>query len=48
MLGAHVRLGCPAGYDASPDELARIDALGPGTVEQFGDPAAAMSASFTW
>ncbi len=45
MLGAHVRLGCPAGYDASPDELARIDALGPGTVEQFGDPAAAVEGS---
>ncbi len=43
MLGAHVRLGCPAGYDAADDELARIDALGPGTVEQFGDPTAAVT-----
>ncbi len=42
MLGAHVRLGCPAGYDASDDELARIDALGPGSVEQFADPSTAV------
>ncbi|MEZ5248518.1 MAG: ornithine carbamoyltransferase [Ilumatobacteraceae bacterium] len=42
MLGAHVRLGCPAGYDAGDDELARIDALGPGTVEQVADPSAAV------
>ena len=42
MLGVHVRLGCPAGYDASSDELARIDALGPGTIEQFADPSAAV------
>ena len=43
MLGAHVRLGCPAGYDASDAELARIDALGPGSIEQHGDPAAAVA-----
>ena len=42
MLGLHVRLGCPPGYDASSDELARIDALGPGTIEQFADPSAAV------
>ena len=43
MFGMHVRLGCPAGYDASDDELARISALGPGTIEQFADPATAVA-----
>ena len=42
LLGAHVRLGCPVGYCASDDELARIDALGAGSVEQFHDPALAV------
>ena len=42
MLGMHVRLGCPAGYDASDDELARIAELGTGTIEQFADPATAV------
>jgi ornithine carbamoyltransferase len=42
MLGADVRLACPEGYCASDGELARIDALGPGTVEQTGDPFAAV------
>lgn len=42
MEGMHVRLGCPTGYDASPDELARLAALGPGTVRQFTDPALAV------
>ena len=43
MLGMHVRLGCPVGYDASPEELARIDALGTGSIEQTADPIAAVS-----
>jgi len=43
MLGAHVRFGCPDGYDASHDELARLDALGSGTVEQSADPIVAVS-----
>ena len=43
MLGAHVRLGCPAGYDAAPDELARIDSLGAGTVVQTPDPLDAVA-----
>ena len=43
MLGAHVRLGCPAGYCASDDELSRIDALGSGTVEQWTDPVRAVT-----
>lgn len=42
MLGAHVRVGCPTGYCASDDDLARIDALGPGSIEQFADPGAAV------
>jgi ornithine carbamoyltransferase len=42
MLGAHVRVGCPAGYRADDGELARIDALGPGSIEQFADPSAAV------
>ena len=42
MLGMHVRLGCPEGYDASAGELARIAALGPGTIDQFADPATAV------
>jgi ornithine carbamoyltransferase len=42
MLGAHVRLGCPQGYDASLDELAQIDGLGPGSVRAFADPVEAV------
>jgi ornithine carbamoyltransferase len=43
MLGAHVRLGCPPGYCAPDGELARVDALGPGTIVQTGDPADAVA-----
>jgi len=42
MLGMQVRLGCPDGFDASADELARLDGLGSGTVQQTTDPAAAL------
>jgi ornithine carbamoyltransferase len=42
-LGVHVRLGCPAGYDAQPDELERLDRLGEGTVEQVIDPIDAVT-----
>jgi ornithine carbamoyltransferase len=42
MLGAHVRLGCPDGYCATVEELARIDALGTGTIEQTADPLDAV------
>ena len=37
MLGAHVRLGCPSGFEASPAELERIGLLGggAGSVIQF-------------
>jgi ornithine carbamoyltransferase len=34
LLGMHVRLGCPAGYDAPPEELERILLLGAASVEQ--------------
>jgi ornithine carbamoyltransferase len=43
MLGAHIRLGCPVGYDASDVELARLDGLGQGTVEQTTDPLHAVA-----
>lgn len=42
MLGMHMRLGCPDGYDVSDDELARIAALGPGSIEQFRDSTTAV------
>jgi len=42
MLGMHVRLGCPPGYDVSDDELARLDALGTGTIVQSSDPLVAV------
>jgi len=38
LEGAHVRLGCPSGYGASDDELARIRSLGAATVEQSTSP----------
>ena len=38
LEGAHVRLGCPKGYGASDDELARITALGAASVEQSTSP----------
>jgi len=43
LLGAHVALGCPIGYDASDDELVRLNALGTGTVTQLHDAAAAIA-----
>jgi len=42
LLGMHVRLGCPAGYDAADAELARLDAIGSGSIEQSSDPAVAV------
>ena len=38
MLGAHYRLACPVGYDASTVELQRISTLGPGSIEQSSRP----------
>ena len=34
LEGAHLRLGCPSGYGASDDELARVTALGAPSVQQ--------------
>ncbi len=42
MLGMHVRLGCPAGFDADPAELERIQLLGAASVEQTGRPGVAV------
>jgi ornithine carbamoyltransferase len=42
MLGLHVRLGCPAGFDADAAELERIQALGAASVEQHADPLVAV------
>ncbi len=42
MLGAHVRLGCPAGFDVPQTELTRISGLGAGTITQFVDPSVAV------
>lgn len=41
MLGMHVRLACPAGYDASSDELQDLLATGAASVEQYRDPVLA-------
>jgi ornithine carbamoyltransferase len=42
LLGMHVRLGCPAGYDAPPEELERILLLGATSVEQSARAADAV------
>ena len=42
MLGLHVRLGCPSGYDAPGPELERLLALGAASVEQHADPLVAL------
>ena len=41
-LGMHVRLGCPVGYDADDAELARLDSLGSGSIEQSADPVVSV------
>jgi ornithine carbamoyltransferase len=41
-LGAHVRLGCPPGYDAADAELERLGRLGAASVEQRPQPAEAV------
>jgi len=43
MLGAHYRLACPTGYNASDSELSRLSSLGTGSVEQTNDPVVAVS-----
>jgi ornithine carbamoyltransferase len=42
LCGMHVRLGCPAGFDASDDELAHLLQLGAASVEQYRDVALAV------
>ena len=37
ILGVHIRLGCPAGYDAATSELERLIELGAPSVEQYRD-----------
>jgi ornithine carbamoyltransferase len=41
-LGAHLRLGCPPGYDAGGAELERLTGLGAASVEQRSQPAEAV------
>lgn len=35
LLGMHVRLGCPPGYDAAIDELEQLIELGAASIEQY-------------
>jgi ornithine carbamoyltransferase len=42
LLGMHVRLGCPAGFDADDAELERLLLLGAASVEQLPQPTAAV------
>lgn len=42
LLGGSMSLGCPPGFDADADELARLAALG-GTIVQSDDPEAAIA-----
>jgi ornithine carbamoyltransferase len=42
MLGMHVRLGCPPGFDADDAELERLLLLGASSVEQTPRPAEAV------
>jgi ornithine carbamoyltransferase len=43
MLGMHVRLGCPPGYDAPGEELERIELLGAASVSQHARPVDAVA-----
>jgi ornithine carbamoyltransferase len=43
MLGMHVRLACPVGFDADAAELERILLLGAASVEQSTRPAEAVA-----
>lgn len=43
LAGANVAMGCPAGYDATDDELGRLNALGDGHVTQVPDAASAVA-----
>ena len=39
LMGMHVRLACPEGFDASDDEMAALAGLGAASVEQYRDVA---------
>lgn len=43
VLGMHVRLACPHGFDADDAELERLRLLGAGSVEQSGRPVDAVA-----
>ena len=43
LLGMHIRLGCPEGYDAQDNELLGLTELGAASVEQYRDIAIAVS-----
>ncbi len=43
MLGAHLRLACPPGFDAPPEELERFQLLGAASVSQTGRPIEAVA-----
>ncbi len=43
LLGMHVRLGCPHGFDADDAEMERLTLLGTGLVEQFARPMNAVA-----
>jgi ornithine carbamoyltransferase len=43
MLGMHIRLGCPEGYDAKDNELLGFTELGAASVEQYRDIAIAVT-----
>ena len=42
LLGMHIRLGCPEGYDARDNELLGLTELGAASVEQYRDIAIAV------
>ena len=43
MLGMHIRLGCPEGYDAKDNELLGLTELGAASVEQYRDIVIAVT-----
>ena len=45
LLGMHVRLGCPVGYQAADSELESMRALGAASVVQHADPYDAVTGS---
>ena len=42
MLGMHIRLGCPEGYDAHDNELLGFTELGAASIEQYRDVSIAV------